>query len=139
MLAKLDSFPFIMNESHFKQIKERFTWHFAEHKQLGYDSTFHAVNGRSHSVTLTGLLVQQKMATIDPLILIADKKVPVRLTTKTDDYYVLIKDISRGKDKFNIDGSYFVQTFSISLQRVTVGGGFDVVSSLGGVSWQSFI
>ena len=141
MLAKLDSFPFVMHESHFKQIEEAFTWHYAEHKQLGFDSTYHAVNGLSHKITLKGLLVQQKMGTLDPLIAIADKKEPVRLTTKTDDYYVLINALKRGKDRFYKEGSYSVQSFDITLTRVSSGGGFNVVnmiSSLGGVSWQSF-
>jgi len=135
MLAKLDSFPFIMNESHFKQLEETFTYHFAEHKQLGHDSTFHDVNGRSHHLTLRGLLVQRPMGTIDPLIAIADRKKPVRLTTKTDDYYVLIKNIRRGKDKFNNDGSYMVQTFDITLERTSAKGGFGLgLSILGAVA-----
>jgi len=130
MLAKLDSFAFVMDQSHFKQLEETFTYHFAEHKQLGHDSTFHDVNGRSHRVTLRGLLVQRPMATIDPLIAIADRKKPVRLTTKTDDYYVLIRNIRRGKDRYNHDGSYMVQSFDITLERVSGGGGFGLGLSL---------
>lgn len=141
MLAKLDSFPFKMFESHFKQINEVFTWHFAEQKQIGHDSTYHDVNGRTHTLTLKGLLVQHKTRTLDPLIKIADRKKPVRLTTVNDDYYVLIKSLNRGKDKFNPDGSFMVQTFDITLQRVNGRGGFDVIalaSAVGGVKWQKF-
>jgi phage protein U len=118
MIAKLDNYTFKLFENEIDEISENKTYHFAEHKRLNNYSSLQDVNKYSQDITLKGLVVQQKMNTLDALESLAKKKNRVRYTTKNDDFYVVITGISKGKTLFNKDGSFMVQSYNCKLKRV---------------------
>ena len=120
MLGKINDFAFIMNENHFKQLEDVYNFDFAEHKRLNAPSVYQDVNAYKHTLSLKGLLVQRPMQTLEPLIELAKTKQPARFTTLKHDFFVIIKSIRRGADKFNKDGSFMVQSFDISLEELIV-------------------
>jgi phage protein U len=118
MLAKLDNYTFKLFENEIDEVSESLNYHYAEHKRLNNHSSLQDVNKHSHGVVLKGLLVQQKMNTLDALEELANKKDKVRYTTKNDDFFVVIKSIQKGKTLYNKDGSFMVQSYNCKLKRV---------------------
>lgn len=118
MLAKLGEFAFIMNENHFKTIDESYKFDYAEHKALNNHSSVQAVGSWSHDVTLKGLLVAKRNNSLSELIEIAKKKDSVRFTNFEHDFFVVITDITQGKDKLIPNGKFMTQSFSIKIKRV---------------------
>lgn len=118
MLAKLDNYTFLMEKSDFDEMTEQFRFAYSEHKRLNNHSSLQAVGAWSQDITVRGLLVQQKMNTLDALVKLASKKEKVRFTTKEDDFDVVITDIQKGKTLYNKDGTFMVQSYNAKMKRV---------------------
>lgn len=111
-----------MNKNHFKSIDESYKFDYAEHKALNNHSSVQSVGSWSHEITLKGLLVAKKNSSLDELIDIAKLKENVRFSNFEHDFFVVITDITQGKDKLIPNGKFMTQSFNIKLKRVFKNG-----------------
>lgn len=119
MMAMIDSFIFEMDNVSFQNLKEHYVFGWSEKQRLYNNPIYMKKHKSSHAVEISGTLVLKKIYALDPLIEVADKKIPV--TFVTHDYAkvfrVVILEINIDRDILLRTASEIRKKFSMKMKE----------------------
>ena len=117
-MGKLGDFVFYMNKNDYKKISENLKRDYGSFKPIKGQEQLNDAGGYSRTLTLNGVLVLQPLDALKKLddFLIDGK--PLRFTTLTVDFDVVLTSLNTTKEHFTDNGSHTVINYNLSLKEV---------------------
>lgn len=116
MLCQLDNFQFHSHDTNLEKISESFTYSYDQSQTINAFDAFQATGQYSHTLNLSGVLIQKSNHTLAPLLAIAAKKKAVTLAFDNGiAYSVIILAIDTTQSHFLSNGVYLKRDFEIKL------------------------
>jgi phage protein U len=114
-----NEFLFEMNDVSYQQLKDVFTFGWSKKNRLNNSPIYMKKGKTEHKLEISGTLILKKVYALDPLIEIADQKIPVTFVTLNFArvYMVTIQSISIDKDIFLDNGSEVRKKFTMQLEE----------------------
>jgi phage protein U len=114
-----EEFLFEMNEVSYQRMKEVYTFGWSKKERLNNSPIYMKKGKSSHSIELEGLLVLKKTYALDPLLEMAEQKVPLTFVTLdfARVFRVVIMSISIDKDIFLESGAEVRKKFRMQLEE----------------------
>lgn len=118
VMGKLGEFPFYMHRNDFKQIAHSLKADFSSYKPIKGLEVIGDSGGTGRTIRLNGVLVAEGVEELDPLEFLLKERKPLRFTTLTNDFHVVITNLDKVESNFYIDGTARVQRYNISLKEI---------------------
>ena len=119
MLAMIGDFEFKVDGTSFDEFKNKITYGFVEHENIGGFNTYQSIGKHEQADELKGVLFcksQKQLKGFENLA--AKKEVQIIAFSNGDAYNILIFTIEKTKSNFTRDGKYLKQDYLIQLKRV---------------------
>ena len=119
MLAMIGDYKFEMNKASYQALKESYSFGWSKKERLYNNPIYMKKNKSSHSIEISGILILQKVYTLDPLVAIAKEKTPVTFVTLDHArvFKVVILSITIDRDIFLETGAEIRKKFSMKMER----------------------